>query len=494
MAGLLDFLSSPGGIGLLSGVASYAANARRGVPINNLGRGLAGGLVGYQQANDQTDANAAEKQQRELRDLQIQQARQSMEALTKQNAWRAGLPAAMEKAKGNEAPFQADNPFDENLGVLKTGQPADPNAMRDYMTQPDSPYLDEVFKEQIKGTDPADKFGKVMPHAYTPERLAAYSQSGNYADLKPIGGGQGDFGKVNPGQFTPESLSRYAETGVYGDLVPFRSPVQIDQGDRKTLFDPGRRTNTSYEVAPGPESLPSFKAAQTVATESAKAGVEKTVNQPKAAARVSAADAKTANLLKAIELAKEQTGYSSAGPIGQITSGIGGTPAKNLSATLNTIKANLGFDELQEMRDNSPTGGALGQVAVQEINYLQSVLASLEQSQGPQQLRDNLDKVAAAKKASNERIKQAYAQTYPSNVPSELATPDEASTIRKMRAQGATDAQIAAELNRKTAKPAAPRAAGTFREPIRVSNEADYNSVPKGKYYQAPDGSIRVRK
>ena len=69
------------------------------------------------------------------------------------------------------------------------------------------------------------------------------------------------------------------------------------------------------------------------------------------------------------------------------------TTAKDLSKRLTTIKANLGFDRLEQMRDASPTGGALGQVAVQELIALQSTLASLDQDQSPAQLRQALDKI-----------------------------------------------------------------------------------------------------
>ena len=69
------------------------------------------------------------------------------------------------------------------------------------------------------------------------------------------------------------------------------------------------------------------------------------------------------------------------------------TDARNLQAKLETVKANLGFDRLQQMRDNSPTGGALGAVAVQELTALQSTVASLDQLQSPPQLRNALDKI-----------------------------------------------------------------------------------------------------
>lgn len=165
----------------------------------------------------------------------------------------------------------------------------------------------DLFKESIKyfaskqleaqkAKNPTEQFGKIMPHAYSPESLAKYKQTGNYADLKPIGG-QGDFGKVNPGQFTPESLARYAETGQYGDLVPFRAPVQIDQGNVKTLYDPGSRKTTSYGVGLKPDDLPSTKAAQTTAVETAKNSAEAQKNLPKAQASAATARALVQGIL-----------------------------------------------------------------------------------------------------------------------------------------------------------------------------------------------------
>lgn len=70
-----------------------------------------------------------------------------------------------------------------------------------------------------------------------------------------------------------------------------------------------------------------------------------------------------------------------------------GSTAYNLSETLNTVKANIGFDKLQQMREASPTGGALGQVSDFENKLLQSTYGSLEQAQGTDQLVRNLFRV-----------------------------------------------------------------------------------------------------
>lgn len=67
-----------------------------------------------------------------------------------------------------------------------------------------------------------------------------------------------------------------------------------------------------------------------------------------------------------------------------------GSGAYDLGKTLETIRANLGFEELQKMREMSPTGGALGQVAVQELVYLQAALDNLDPGQSEDQLKRNL--------------------------------------------------------------------------------------------------------
>jgi hypothetical protein len=69
------------------------------------------------------------------------------------------------------------------------------------------------------------------------------------------------------------------------------------------------------------------------------------------------------------------------------------TDARDLQADMETIKANLGFQQLQEMRRSSPTGGALGNVSEKELAALQSAVASLDQAQDPEQLRRNLNEI-----------------------------------------------------------------------------------------------------
>lgn len=57
------------------------------------------------------------------------------------------------------------------------------------------------------------------------------------------------------------------------------------------------------------------------------------------------------------------------------------------------IRANIGFDRLQLMREESPTGGALGQVAIQELYALQNSLDTLDTSVSKPELRKSLVKI-----------------------------------------------------------------------------------------------------
>ena len=79
-----------------------------------------------------------------------------------------------------------------------------------------------------------------------------------------------------------------------------------------------------------------------------------------------------------------------AGVFGSLLRNVPGTKARDFEAKLDTLKANIGFDRLQKMRDESPTGGALGQVSEMELRQLNAALGSLDQSQSPEQLRENL--------------------------------------------------------------------------------------------------------
>ena len=100
----------------------------------------------------------------------------------------------------------------------------------------------------------------------------------------------------------------------------------------------------------------------------------------------------------------EESPTLTTGLIGGILKNYGGTGALDVDELGKTIRANIGFDRLQRMREESPTGGALGQVAVQELEALQASLGSLNTSQGAPQLIRNLERLEDQYKKSMRRI------------------------------------------------------------------------------------------
>lgn len=81
------------------------------------------------------------------------------------------------------------------------------------------------------------------------------------------------------------------------------------------------------------------------------------------------------------------------GLVGSVSQNVPGTPAYDLKANIQTIKANVSLDKLQQMRNNSPTGGALGNVSNYEDQLLSASLGALEQSQSQEQFLYNLERV-----------------------------------------------------------------------------------------------------
>jgi hypothetical protein len=116
---------------------------------------------------------------------------------------------------------------------------------------------------------------------------------------------------------------------------------------------------------------------------------------------------------RSIELASDPDSFTT-GFFGQMFQKLGGTRANDLRGLLDTIKANIGFDQLNAMRAASPTGGALGNVTEREIEFLQAVRGSVDQSMSKEQLVENLKrlqyeytKVVHGKKIADSKFKKS---------------------------------------------------------------------------------------
>lgn len=134
---------------------------------------------------------------------------------------------------------------------------------------------------------------------------------------------------------------------------------------------------------------------------------------PDLSAVAAAQDEKISRIRGALTEAEDLISPTTTGVIGGVAARVGGTKARDLAGKLETIKANLGFDELQKMRDASPTGGALGQVAVKELIALQSTVASLDQGMSEAELKKSIKKIRQHYDAWYEAVLKSRSGTQP---------------------------------------------------------------------------------
>lgn len=119
-----------------------------------------------------------------------------------------------------------------------------------------------------------------------------------------------------------------------------------------------------------------------------------------AQAQVNGISDSISQLRRTIQAAKEAKGLSNGwfatGMGAETARSIGGTTAADVQALLNTIGSNTAFDRLQKMRDESPTGGALGAVSEVELRLLRDSISSLEQGQSDTQFQASMDRIIDA--------------------------------------------------------------------------------------------------
>jgi hypothetical protein len=122
-----------------------------------------------------------------------------------------------------------------------------------------------------------------------------------------------------------------------------------------------------------------------------KAQIKLETAKPKALAALQGLERQTNTVVKHIDKALNLIGPFTTG-YGSFLANLPETDARALKNELDTIRANVGFDKLQAMRDASPTGGALGQVSEMENRLLQAVNGALDPMQS-EQLAANLQAI-----------------------------------------------------------------------------------------------------
>jgi hypothetical protein len=218
--------------------------------------------------------------------------------------------------------------------------------------------------------------------------------------------------QTQPEQTAPAGPNREAVIQMLGNrkTAPFAQKIISDQIGQQfkpqdydiqqrpdgTVIAVGKKNPNDVKVinAPGAgQSAIDFEAKKAAAVAKAKGEAEKLVGQEQRTKEErQVANVVVQDIDRAIKT-MDTASLPTTGATGALLSNVGGTAARDVKGLVDTVKANAGFAELQKMRNNSPTGGALGQVSEREIAYLQATIGNLEQSQSAGQLKDNMRRV-----------------------------------------------------------------------------------------------------
>jgi hypothetical protein len=133
---------------------------------------------------------------------------------------------------------------------------------------------------------------------------------------------------------------------------------------------------------------------------------------PQATSSIKAFDAKTDSFIKDLEQLRNHPGLNQitglvAGRIPAVTS-----EGRAAQALYDKVVAKGGFQALQDLRDASKTGGALGNVSNQEGKQLTASFAAIDRKQDASNVKEAIDRAIGDIQGSKARMKEAYDMTY----------------------------------------------------------------------------------
>lgn len=239
MAGLLDefsaFASTPQGQGLLSAAFGGLAGARRGQPINSLGRAGLAGMAGYTGAQDRITQEAESATQRKFREMQMQGLEAQMAKQVAQDKWKAGLSDVL-------APKPQE--IDQFTGTTQMQGPSQ-EVVQKYLMDPNSPFADKLLEQKLfpKAADYLTVDGTVLqkgPNGLTPVYTAPAKPEG-----KPTKVQEYEYAKANGYKGTLEQYVSIGPSIMAGAVAPLRQ-AQIDNINAENAY------NLPPPVAPRP--------------------------------------------------------------------------------------------------------------------------------------------------------------------------------------------------------------------------------------------------
>lgn len=333
--------------------------------------------------------------------IQYRKERSAAEASAAATAASRAAAAKSEFALKNERRKFAED--------LKRGLSANPSDENIIAFGQDALLQNLYSKDQVEAT-----VGQLlaMPRE---ERVRVLSQAGaSPSELKPT---------INVG---PTGLVRTPAFGGDATVVPgtgaaFQmTPAQIEQSkrDQQRLAFEGQRVGLEgRRVGLEGQRVDIARQEAERKTQGLEALPPKEIQKreavfPQATAAIKGFENKSSLFVKDLEQLRNHPGLSSitgiaAGRLPGVTAN-----GRAAQALYDKIVAKGGFQALQDMRDASKTGGALGNVSNQEGKQLTASFAAIDRRQEADAVRAAIDQAIADIQGSQVRMREAYDSTY----------------------------------------------------------------------------------
>lgn len=311
--------------------------------------------------------------------------------------------AVAEENQGNTA----DAGFYRNLvESIRKGDPASAFKVATTLVAP-LPGAKEAMEARAAARTAAEEgFTILSPAAAKAMNLpegGTYQQNTKTKKVEVISGGS-RFDVLPPSEvkrlgLSPGSYQRNAATGEIKALgtggTTINMPPQIGQipADHRLTYDAAGRP-VSMEVIPG-----SPTARKLVEQEAGKA------TQAESAGMVANIVVQELTALRS-RIQNQKALDPVTGLTGKAAEKIPGSARMSAQGSVDTIKANIGFERLNQMRQESPTGGALGNITEQELKFLQGVLGTINLDE---KTEDTLRKIERLEKIYGDIMRKAAA-------------------------------------------------------------------------------------
>jgi hypothetical protein len=269
-----------------------------------------------------------------------------------------------------------------------------------------------LLGQQFQANDPMNQLRLAQAQLDYDQDLAGAGAGGGKMGLTPIWGVDSQGNPV---------LGQMSDQGGL-DVVPMpdgvtfgREPIRMDAGDRFVLLDPVTRQVIGEIPKSGnvPEGYsPDAETGALTPMAGGPQAQEVAAKKSKAVNALGAVEQKRSVVSQDIDRAVRLAGSIPSTGLWSLLNAVPGTPQGDLAGLLDTIEANVGFDALQEMRNNSPTGGALGSVTERELSLLAATVGSLRQSQSKEQFTFNLKRLKEQLTNSSAALKEAFSRDF----------------------------------------------------------------------------------